>query len=70
MVLPLDQLMNGGSAAQNNGTRKTVPPLKAPSATSSATNARREASSLSTESIMDQRRANALRNDGLREGEE
>ena len=70
MVLPLDQLMNGGSAAQSNGTRKTVPPLKAPSASSSAANARRETSSLSTESIMDQRRANALRNDGLREGEE
>ncbi|MEW6483345.1 MULTISPECIES: FtsH protease activity modulator HflK [Tatumella] len=70
MVLPLDQLMNGGSTSQSHGARQTVPPLKAPSAASSAVNTRRNTSSLSTESIMDQRRANALRNDGLREGEE
>lgn len=62
--------MNGGSTSQSHGARQTVPPLKAPSAASSAVNTRRNTSSLSTESIMDQRRANALRNDGLREGEE
>ncbi|WP_343553033.1 FtsH protease activity modulator HflK [Pantoea sp.] len=67
-VLPLDQLMRGGQASGQSGN-KTTNLMKSPS--SSGSNASRsDTSSYSPDSIMDQRRANALRNDTQREGRE
>ncbi|NIF21421.1 FtsH protease activity modulator HflK [Candidatus Pantoea multigeneris] len=67
MVLPLDQLLQGGQATGQKGQTSTnlmkLPPL-------SENNASRSTSSYSPESILDQRRANALRNDTQREGRE
>ena len=67
MVLPLDQLLHGGQAGGQKGQTSTnlmkLPPL-------SENNASRSTSSYSPESILDQRRANALRNDTQREGRE
>ncbi|MDI9223840.1 FtsH protease activity modulator HflK [Pantoea sp. EA-12] len=68
MVLPLDQLMRGGQTSGNQGAQKTTNLMKFPSSDSSASN--EETSSYSPSSIMDQRRANALRNDTQRAGRE
>ncbi|ALV90871.1 MULTISPECIES: FtsH protease activity modulator HflK [Pantoea] len=68
MVLPLDQLMRGGQTSGNQGGQKTTNLMKFPSSDSSASN--EETSSYSPSSIMDQRRANALRNDTQRAGRE
>ncbi|EJL83161.1 FtsH protease activity modulator HflK [Pantoea sp. BIGb0393] len=66
-VLPLDQLMRGGQSGQ--GGQKMTNLMKSPS--SSDSNASRsDTSSYSPDSIMDQRRANALRNDTQRQGRE
>lgn len=70
MVLPLDQLLKGGNAVSVTPSAKTtVPPMKAPSS-SAGVSARHSQPSSGVESVMDERRANALRNDGVREGEE
>ncbi|HBZ17449.1 FtsH protease activity modulator HflK [Pantoea sp. NPDC088449] len=67
-VLPLDQLMRGGQASGQSGQKMTNL-MKSPS--SSESNASRgDTSSYSPDSIMDQRRANALRNDTQRQGRE
>jgi membrane protease subunit HflK len=67
-VLPLDQLMRGGQASGQGGQKMTNL-MKSPS--SSDSNASRgDSSSYSPDSIMDQRRANALRNDTQRQGRE
>ncbi|OON41792.1 HflK protein [Izhakiella australiensis] len=68
MVLPLDQLMRGQNPANGNGKGSSnlmrMPPL-------SDSNARNgSGQSFSPDDIMDQRRANALRNDTQREGRE
>ena len=68
MVLPLDQLMRGGQAAGNQG-QKTTNLMKLPSS-SGSTAGSDDTSSYSPGSIMDQRRANALRNDTQRAGRE
>lgn len=68
MVLPLDQLMRGGQAGGQSG-QNNANLMKLPS--SPGSNAGRgDTSSYSPDSIMDQRRANALRNDTQREGRE
>lgn len=70
MVLPLEQLLKGGNAASVTPSAKnTVPPMKAPSS-SAGVSARHSQPSSGVESVMDERRANAQRNDGVREGEE
>ncbi|MBK0098062.1 FtsH protease activity modulator HflK [Erwinia sp. S63] len=68
MVLPLDQLMRGGQASGGQNGQKNTNLMKLPSSGSSASND--DSSSYSPSSIMDQRRANALRNDTQRAGRE
>ena len=68
MVLPLDQLMRGGQASGNQGGQKNTNLMKLPSSGNTANND--DSSSYSPSSIMDQRRANALRNDTQRAGRE
>ncbi|ARU95314.1 FtsH protease activity modulator HflK [Tatumella citrea] len=70
MVLPLDQLLKGGAAAAatSGKTAKPVTPLKPSSYSSSDVSMRQSTSGYSPESVLDQRRANALRNDGQRDG--
>jgi membrane protease subunit HflK len=67
-VLPLDQLMRGGQASGQGGQKMTNL-MKSPSSSDSSAN-RGDTSSYSPDSIMDQRRANALRNDTQRQGRE
>ena len=69
MVLPLDQMLKGGNAPaakSDNGTRNL---LRLPPASSSTTSGASNTSSTSQGDIMDQRRANAQRNDYQRQGE-
>ncbi|WP_294903012.1 FtsH protease activity modulator HflK [Tatumella sp. UBA2305] len=70
MVLPLDQLLKGGAAAAATSGKTATPvtPLKPSSYTSSDVSMRQSSSGYSPESVLDQRRANALRNDGQRDG--
>lgn len=68
MVLPLDQLMRGGQISGSPAGQKNTNLMKLPSSGSSASND--DSSSYSPSSIMDQRRANALRNDTQRAGRE
>ncbi|MBK0089326.1 FtsH protease activity modulator HflK [Erwinia sp. S59] len=68
MVLPLDQLMRGGQISGSQAGQKNTNLIKLPSSGSSASND--DSSSYSPSSIMDQRRANALRNDTQRAGRE
>ncbi|ORM66175.1 FtsH protease activity modulator HflK [Pantoea rodasii] len=68
MVLPLDQLMRGGQASGGQNSQKNTNLMKLPSSGSSASND--DSSSYSPSSIMDQRRANASRNDTQRAGRE
>ena len=68
MVLPLDQLLRGGQSGNARGQNNTNL-MKLPSSPGSSAS-RNDASSYSPDSIMDQRRANALRNDTQREGRE
>ena len=67
MVLPLDQMLKGGSAPAAK-TDSSSNLLRLPPATSSSTGAS-NTSSTSQGDIMDQRRANAQRNDYQRQGE-
>jgi len=66
MVLPLDQLMRGQSAAPSAG-QESGNLLRLPPASGNNTRAS-NGSSFSPDSIMDQRRVNAQRNDTQREG--
>ena len=67
MVLPLDQMLKGGSApAAKSDSSSNL--LRLPPATTSGTGAS-NTSSTSQGDIMDQRRANAQRNDYQRQGE-
>ncbi len=67
MVLPLDQMLKGGSApAAKSDSSSNL--LRLPPATTSSTGAS-NTSSTSQGDIMDQRRANAQRNDYQRQGE-
>ena len=68
MVLPLDQMLKGGSApaAKDNSGANNL--LRLPPASSGSTSATTTSSS-SDGDIMDQRRANAQRNDYQRQGE-
>ena len=67
MVLPLDQMLKGGNAPAAK-TDSSSNLLRLPPATSSGTGAS-NTSSTSQGDIMDQRRANAQRNDYQRQGE-
>ncbi len=66
MVLPLDQLLRNGQSGGKDGQNSTNL-MKLPSSPGSSAD-RNSNSSYSPDSIMDQRRANALRNDTQREG--
>ncbi len=68
MVLPLDQMLKGSSAsaAKDNSGANNL--LRLPPASSGSTSATTTSSS-SDGDIMDQRRANAQRNDYQRQGE-
>ncbi|MFO6297441.1 FtsH protease activity modulator HflK [Rahnella selenatireducens] len=73
MVLPLDQMLRGNNAAANDASKNdeagllpSVPGLTSSNGKSSADNS----SSRSSGSVMDQRRANAQRDDTLRVGRE
>ncbi|KAA6046763.1 FtsH protease activity modulator HflK [Pantoea sp. Bo_7] len=68
MVLPLDQLLRNGQSGSQSGQNNTNL-MKLPSSTGSSAD-RNSNSSYSPDSVMDQRRANALRNDTQREGRE
>jgi len=73
MVLPLDQLMRGGqSASQGTNTQDSSSNslLRLPPASNNSNDRASSSSSFSPENIMDQRRANAQRNDTQREGRE
>ena len=69
MVLPLDQMLKGGNASgaktETNGANNL---LRLPPASNSSSNAS-TAPTASQGDIMDQRRANAQRNDSQRQGE-
>lgn len=67
MVLPLDQLMRGQNAAPSSGQDSSNSLLRLPPASGNNERASR-GSSFSPDSIMDQRRVNAQRNDTQREG--
>ena len=68
MVLPLDQLMRGATGAAQGGHKGAS--LNTLPASPGSTASRSDTSAYNPESIMDQRRANALRNDTQREGRE
>ncbi|VEB92869.1 FtsH protease regulator HflK [Citrobacter koseri] len=68
MVLPLDQMLKGANApAAKDSTGNNL--LRLPPASSSSTSGASNTSSTSQGDIMDQRRANAQRNDYQRQGE-
>lgn len=70
MVLPLDQLMRGqGSSSSTRSSQESSSLMRLPS-TSGSNDRASSGSSFSPDDIMDQRRANALRNDTQREGRE
>jgi modulator of FtsH protease HflK len=73
MVLPLDQMLKGGSAApaKKSDSSGANSLLRLPPATSSGSSANSNSSAPATSDgdIMDQRRANAQRNDYQRQGE-
>ena len=70
MVLPLDQLMRGqGSSSSTRSSGESSSLMRLPS-TSVSNDRASSGSSFSPDDIMDQRRANALRNDTQREGRE
>lgn len=67
MVLPLDQMLKGNASAAKSGRSDNSDLLRMPTSSDSGSEARRPTSTDS--SIMDQRRANAQRNDYQRQGE-
>lgn len=73
MVLPLDQLMRGGqsgTSGKNTQDSSDNSLLRLPPASNSSSDRASSSSSFSPDNIMDQRRANAQRNDTQREGRE
>ena len=68
MVLPLDQMLKGNAAAPKKSSSESSDLLRLQSSSDSGSEARSRQSS-SDSSIMDQRRANAQRNDYQRQGE-
>ncbi len=72
MVLPLDQLLQGKTAAKNNtsGAASSMIPLRQSSPSTASTNSSSNNSSGSSESVMDQRRADVQRDDTVRVGRE
>jgi len=72
MVLPLDQLMRGQGGSSSNATQDSSSNslLRLPPASGSSSERASSSSSFSPDDIMDQRRANAQRNDTQREGRE
>ena len=71
MVLPLDQIMRGQGGASSNATQDSVATACcACHRPAAATDRARNGSSYNPDTIMDQRRANAQRNDTQREGRE
>ena len=69
MVLPLDQMLKGGNAPAAKSDNGASNLLRLPPASSSTTSGASNTSSTSQGDIMDQRRANAQRNDYQRQGE-
>ena len=70
MVLPLDQMLKSGNAPVTaSDNRDTNNLLRLPPASSSSRSAGQNSSSANQGNIMDQRRANAQRNDYQRQGE-
>jgi membrane protease subunit HflK len=71
MVLPLDQIMRGQGGASSNATQDSSSNslLRLPPASGSNDRAS-NGSTYNPDTIMDQRRANAQRNDTQREGRE
>lgn len=68
MVLPLDQMLKGANApAAKSDSGSNL--LRLPSTSSSSSSGASNTSSTSQGDIMDQRRANAQRNDYQRQGE-
>ncbi|ALB64187.1 HflK protein [Cronobacter condimenti 1330] len=71
MVLPLDQMLKGGSAPASSGDNNSGNPLlRLPPASGSGNSGASNGGSSGRSDIMDQRRANAQRNDYQREGSE
>lgn len=71
MVLPLDQMLKGGSApAASDDNNSGNPLLRLPPASGSGNSGASNSASSGRGDIMDQRRANAQRNDYQREGSE
>lgn len=68
MVLPLDQMLKGGNAPAAKSDNGASNLLRLPPASSSTTSGASNTSSTSQGDIMDQRRANAQRNDYQRQG--
>ncbi|EMH4163971.1 FtsH protease activity modulator HflK [Pluralibacter gergoviae] len=68
MVLPLDQMLKGNASAPKSGSNATSDLLQMPTSSDSGSEARRRSTSTDS-NIMDQRRANAQRNDYQRQGE-
>ncbi|MCK1065655.1 FtsH protease activity modulator HflK [Pluralibacter gergoviae] len=68
MVLPLDQMLKGNASAVKQSSSESSDLLRLPSSSDASSDARSRQSS-SDSSIMDQRRANAQRNDYQRQGE-
>ncbi|WP_130832075.1 FtsH protease activity modulator HflK [[Erwinia] mediterraneensis] len=69
MVLPLDQLMRSAQSTGSSNDQQGAGLLKLPTESGNSAS-RNSSSSYNPASIMDQRRANALRNDTQREGRE
>ncbi len=69
MVLPLDQMLKGGNAPAVKSDNNASNLLRLPPAPSSTNSGVSNTSSTSQGDIMDQRRANAQRNDYQRQGE-
>ena len=71
MVLPLDQMLKGANTpASKSDSSGANSLLRLPPASSSSNNGANRPASSSAGDIMDQRRANAQRNDYQREGSE
>ena len=71
MMLPLDQIMRGGNASASKGSDQggLLPP-RSPSSLNSVNSSANNSGSRSSGSVMDQRRADAQRDDTLRVGRE
>ena len=69
MVLPLDQMLKGAGAPAKSDSSGASDLLRLPPASSSSSASSSSTSSSTGGTIMDQRRANAQRNDYQRQGE-